>query len=315
MQIVNVPAEHCPPRIVADINRAYGWNIEQHFHEWLVHNYHTCEDSVNVSYLPVYWWNNAVIAYRNRSRDGFHAIEATQRFVDSLPLGVQYATVSRGADGIYERMPKSAVVFSAGGGGHFPIPHLCEIERHMTAPLDKKLLASFVGNLTPGGPEIPRPPGRSSRNPNGAGTRVRQAMVKAFEGDATCQIIDQHMVSWSEKNLDRHRHFCDIAADSWFGLAPRGYGKTSYRLYEMFSLGSIPVYIYDEPWLPYLDKLDWTEFAVLCHESELPGLPDRLRAISIEQRLAMLDRASALFESYFTPDGVCRQIMRYMELL
>ena len=36
-------------------------------------------------------------------------------------------------------------------------------------------------------------------------------------------------------------------------MAPRGYGRTSYRLAEIIQLGRIPVYIFDDfEWLPYL---------------------------------------------------------------
>ena len=35
-------------------------------------------------------------------------------------------------------------------------------------------------------------------------------------------------------------------------MAPRGFGRTSYRIAEIIQLGRIPVYMYDEDeWLPY----------------------------------------------------------------
>lgn len=299
--------------MVADNNRAFGWNIEQHFHEWLLENNNDAE--VAVRYLPVYWWNNSAALYRSKVHCGFYAVPGVQQFVDQLDASARYVTVSRGADGIYERIPYGVIVCSAGGGGDIPIPHLCEIERRMAHSSDRKWLASFVGNLNPGGPEVPRPIGRSSANPNGVGTRVRQKMASVFNSEPDCTIIPAQMMSWSEEQQKQHTIFCDVASDSWFGLAPRGYGKTSYRLYEMFALGTIPVYIYDEPWLPYLDKLDWREFAVLCHESELDALPELLRQIPIEKRLAMIARGTALYGPYFTQDGMCRRIMEYVSQL
>jgi hypothetical protein len=39
---------------------------------------------------------------------------------------------------------------------------------------------------------------------------------------------------------------------SKFNLAPRGFGRTSYRLAEIIQIGRIPVYLYDDiSWLPY----------------------------------------------------------------
>ena len=53
------------------------------------------------------------------------------------------------------------------------------------------------------------------------------------------------------------RRFVELMSRSVFALCPRGYGRTSYRMYEALQLGCIPVYIHDEPWLPYADELDW----------------------------------------------------------
>jgi len=42
------------------------------------------------------------------------------------------------------------------------------------------------------------------------------------------------------------------AADTVFALAPRGFGRTSFRLVELIQLGVLPFYVYDDrPWLPY----------------------------------------------------------------
>jgi hypothetical protein len=42
-----------------------------------------------------------------------------------------------------------------------------------------------------------------------------------------------------------------------FNLAPRGFGRASFRLSEIIQLGRIPVYLYDDyPWIPY----DGSEF-------------------------------------------------------
>jgi len=313
---MDVPRELQTPRLKATPDRAFGFNIEEYFGEWrklIVNMVCNCYEAHGPEYLPIYWWNNAAAGYRGGP---FFAVSEVQVFVDALPPG-QYFTISRGADGPYERLPPGVIVFSAGGCGDFPIPHLAEIESCTVDPLTRPrdLLASFVGNIECGGPIEPRPVGRSSWNPDGVGAQLRRRMVAVFRGEPECFIKSQVVQAWSGLGLMAHANFCDIAKRSWFGLAPRGYGKTSYRLYEMIALGTIPVYIYDEPWLPYLDVLDWTEFAVLCHESELDGLPSRLRAIPEDDRRRMIARGQELLPDYFTPDSVCKQIMRYVSLL
>ena len=41
-------------------------------------------------------------------------------------------------------------------------------------------------------------------------------------------------------------------SDTKFNYAPRGYGRTSFRISEIIQIGRIPIYIYDDiPWIPY----------------------------------------------------------------
>jgi len=95
-----------------------------------------------------------------------------------------------------------------------------------------------------------------------------------------------------------------------FALSPRGYGRTSFRMYEAIELGCIPVYIYDEPWLPYTDVIDWREFSVLCSQGDIDSLPERLKSISDSWRQSALSLADRLYDDYFTLDGMSRQIFR-----
>ena len=99
----------------------------------------------------------------------------------------------------------------------------------------------------------------------------------------------------------------DISSKSGFTLAPQGYGKTSFRMYEALRLNSIPVYIYDNEWLPYKEVLDWSKLAVTVHIDDIVTLYDRLKGISDEQITEMLDYYHSV-EHYFTYDGMCEYI-------
>lgn len=69
----------------------------------------------------------------------------------------------------------------------------------------------------------------------------------------------------------------EIMGRSTYSLAPRGQAPTSFRLYEAISLGSIPIYIWNNKrTLPFEDEVDWSQFAIVRHESELDGLRDWL---------------------------------------
>jgi hypothetical protein len=88
--------------------------------------------------------------------------------------------------------------------------------------------------------------------------------------------------NWSDTvHEDDFRKFVDITRRSIFSLCPRGYGRTSFRLYECLQLESIPVYIYDDKWLPFENSIDWSKFSVSVHVSNIHRLDDILSSYSV----------------------------------
>lgn len=254
-------------------------------------------------YLPIYWTNNYHAQGRRMGSSALQAVPAADAYLDMLDPREQYFTITQGAEGIYETVPDNLFVFSSGGVGDEPIPLLCSPHPQLTRSRD--LLASFMGAFNPGAPVASdTPPRQSSSDRNGVGTRIRQKMREIFSAVDDCP-----MLPW----LEDIRPYRELTARSRFGLAPRGYGTTSFRLYEMFSMGAVPVYIYDDLWLPYRDRLEWETFCVLCPESELLLLPERLLSIGDTWWIDARRSAGVLFDDYFTIEGTCRQIARMVE--
>jgi hypothetical protein len=213
-------------------------------------------------YLPVYWTNNYV-------KQKFAGLPDAQTVLDSLDPKERYFTVVQCDDGIYEKVPQNVLVFGAGGTGDIPIPLVCE--KHSMLPRQRAAyLASFMGTIETGGPVLrDGPPVASSWDENGDGAKTRREMARVFSTEVDCRI---------EPSYDTAA-FIELMRWSTFALAPRGYGRTSFRLYEAMDLGCIPVYLYwGTPWLPYTDVLDWKEFAVLRDVKKgIKTLPDELR--------------------------------------
>ena len=84
-----------------------------------------------------------------------------------------------------------------------------------------------------------------------------------------------------------------------FGLAPRGYGPTSYRLIELLSLNVIPVILQDRTILPFGEWLDWSEFSVLVPERSVGSIPYLLRSISREKVRRMQERGKEVYLRHF----------------
>lgn len=251
-----------------------GPDVEAYFHRW----WREHRPQVAAEYIPILW-TNVYLRY------GFGPQPAAQAVLDRLDPDKKYFTVVLNDDGILEKVPPNVKVFGC-SAGDVPIPMLCD--PHPVTPTRRDILASFIGKLD----------GYNNR------TGVRGEM-RMLAGLPDLVVSDESVDSESYRWLMQR---------STFALCPRGYGRTSYRMYEAIQLGTIPVYIYDDPWLPYQDELDWSEFAVLCSVNQLPELPLRLRSFTRHQVASMQLRLKAVFPDYFTMEAMCRQIEKRIRL-
>lgn len=52
--------------------------------------------------------------------------------------------------------------------------------------------------------------------------------------------------------MGESEHWLEDMLSTKFNIAPRGFGRTSFRLTEIIQMGRLPVYLYtDIPWVPY----------------------------------------------------------------
>jgi hypothetical protein len=111
---------------------------------------------------------------------------------------------------------------------------------------------------------------------------------------------------------DLAQKFIDVSQSSRFGLAPRGYGPSSFRFFELMQLGIIPIYVHDhENGLPYTDELDYSKFSVIIHIDDIQNLPHILNQISDEDYQQMLQEMNSVFY-WFTPQGVSEYVQQYI---
>jgi hypothetical protein len=103
--------------------------------------------------------------------------------------------------------------------------------------------------------------------------------------------------------------FVITTTNSKFALAPRGYGRSSFRFFEIFLLGSIPIYIYDDiERLPYMDVLNYKDFCISIHESDIDKLPNLLNNITEEQYNTMWSNFNKI-SHYFTFETMSKYII------
>ncbi len=103
------------------------------------------------------------------------------------------------------------------------------------------------------------------------------------------------------------RHFVANLRASDYAVCVRGTGNFSYRLYEVMSMGRVPVFIDTDCLLPLADRIDWRKLAVWVEEADIPALGRRLRAfhqhLSTDELQATQRRIRRVWEEHLSPQG------------
>lgn len=196
--------------------------------------------------------------------------------------------------------PENLIVFAIAGNSdpdlYIPLPLIVEDRENRLLSMDRlplpqrSTLCSFVGTIT---------------------HDVRSRMYETLRDVEGFQFHIKS--SWSiDVPEDLAQKFIDVSQSSRFGLAPRGYGPSSFRFFELMQLGVVPIYVHDhEIGLPYMDVLDYSKFSVFIHIDKIQRLPDILHSISDEQYQQMLQEINEVHH-WFTPQGVSEYVQQFM---
>ncbi len=255
--------------------------LEEYFHQMFVEGGAAC----NRFYIPVFW----TTAYTNIAK-GIAAPGSIQAALSRLNPNMKYFTVAQHDDAIREQLPPDTICFNAGGnGGGIPIPLVCSPIKEEMKPKgkDRDIFCSFVGSMT---------------HP------IRNAMHMVLKDDEKYSFSIR---SWrAEVEDDEMQRFIDITSRSVFALCPRGYGKSSFRLYEAMQLGAIPVFIYDQKWLPFEDEIDWNSFCVCIHVNDIKRIDEILSGIGEDRISQMRESMQSAWSENFTMEGIYNRIAK-----
>ena len=248
------------------------------FEEYFAQRFVSEKPEVDREYLQVCWTNYYVS--KNYCNDDMSDL---QDYLDALDRSKKYFTVCQWDDGIVNDINGlDLYVFSSGGVGDYAYPLNCLPHPNLGNDFQRRILCSFMGAIQ----------GRH---------QVRETMNKVLH-NKTGVFINERL---------SFEDFYGVMRSSLFALCPRGYGKTSFRICEALQLGIIPVYIYDDPWIPFEDKVDFEEYGVLCHVDELPLLYDKLvdMAKDVNNIRNLIRRGSEVYKSYYSFNGCYNKIL------
>ena len=214
------------------------------------------------------------------------------------PSETGYFTIVQYDDGPLLRLPENTIIYGA-CSGHIPIPLIYEDKNNTLDSYQKKMfnekniLCSFIGNIT-----------SNSIMPN-----VRQEIFNKFNNNSNFKIINSG--GWTPSvNKSLQDIFINTTIDSKFALAPRGYGRSSFRFFECFKLGTIPIYIWNDiNWSPFQNEIDYNKLCVVIHVSELDKLENKLLSITEEQYMNMFNYYNEI-KHLFELEGMSNQIIK-----
>jgi hypothetical protein len=151
---------------------------------------------------------------------------------------------------------------------------------------EKEIFCSFVGTTT---------------------HNVRHKTIAEFINNCNFKIIANNF--WSPVvNQNNQEIFINTTINSKFALAPRGYGRSSFRFFEIFKLKTIPVYVWDDiEWLPFKEVIDYSRLCISINVKDIHTLESILKNITQEQYNSMLEYYNEI-KQYFYLDGMTKLI-------
>jgi len=242
--------------------------------------------------IPVHW----TAVYNHRVKEGLgqespnrELRQKLQSYLNSLPKNERYFIVCTHDDAPSEQLPPDTQVFAAGGNSNridVAIPLTCGPHKNVFDPV-RTIPMSFVGSVT---------------------HMIRQQLLMFVNGNPGVML---QVSEWQENvSQQKSENFKQITQNSLFSLCPRGYGATSYRLYEAIQLGAVPVYVSDKHLLPWNDELDWDSFCVIVKPDEIERVFEMTFGIGNKKLRNMQQKLEGLWESHFSINASCKHISK-----
>ena len=268
-----------------------GFYMEEYFLDYVKNNL----IDTKRKYIPALWTNFQIEGWFNSKQNEMQ--QSLDEWVSQNPSKNGYFTVIQYDDGSRLKLPDNTITFGA-CSGDIPLPLIYEDKNNTLNNIPKKMFqekiifCSFVGNITSNAVE-----------PN-----VRECIFRSLSNLSQFRLINSG--GWTPVvNKSLQDTFIETTINSKFALAPRGYGRSSFRFFECFQLGTIPVYIWnDEEWLPFKNVIQYEKLCVSIHVSQISNLQEILESID-ENKYNEMFAYYETIKHFFTLDGMTKQIL------
>lgn len=270
----------------------YGLYKEEYFLTKYLEN----KPNTKRKYIPVLWTNFQIEGWFQSQKNSMQNL--LDEWLKENPCEDGYFTVVQHDDACLLKLPENTIVYGSCSGS-IPIPLIYQDLNNTLENIakknfnDKNILCSFVGNITSNNVE-----------PN-----VRKLMFNILSHSNNFHLINSG--GWNPiVNKQNQGIFIQTTINSKFALAPRGYGRSSFRFFEIFKLGTIPIYLWNDlDWLPFKDEIDYNKLCINIHYSQLKNLENILLNITENDYNNMLNYYNSI-KHLFTVEGLYDKIIK-----
>jgi hypothetical protein len=263
--------------------------------EYFLINFINNKPTLSRKYIPALWTNFQIESWFIHKKNEMQ--DSLNEWITENPSENGYFTIVQYDDGPLLTLPHNTIIYGA-CSGNIPIPLIYEDTNNTLINIpkkswrEKKILCSFVGSIT-----------SNHIEPN-----VRKILINYFKNNSNFFMNDSG--GWTPSvNKNNQDKFINITLHSKFSLAPRGYGRSSFRFFECFQLGTIPIYVWNDiNWLPFKDVIDYDKLCIHVHISEINNLEQKLLLIHEEQYNSMLNYYNEI-KYLFELEGMSNKII------
>lgn len=286
IKYVELPKQFRPKTSITYPPFKSGRYLEEYFYDIVTQNSFNLQS--DYIYIPIFWTNLQNHPGFNKMKESLHLI--LKEKLNEYPEGTQFFTVVQHDDGPQLYLPKNTLIFGS-CTGDIPLPLIYEDTNNTIENfpkfLYKKYLASFIGSIT---------------------HSIRREIQFEFLRRKNMYIRANDNWTNNVSNLDASS-FLKLTAESKFCLAPRGYGRSSFRFFEAILLGIPPVYFWDDiKWLPYKEFIKYSDFSVTMHASEIKDTYSFLESISDDAYSRMCNNLIEV-RKWFTLDTMVKYVI------
>jgi hypothetical protein len=278
-----------------------GLYMEEYFFKYVIDNFQPAtgekvfRDKEGRIYIPALWTNFQIESWFHNSYTKSYMQFAVDRFISDHPSDAGYFAIIQHDEGTLLKLPANTKIYGA-GIANICVPLIYEdlngvlqnnVDSIKNTMDNRRFLASFVGSDTHG---------------------IRKSIINRYKQNPKFLISSGSWEPVVNTNLQQLFIYSSLA--SKFVLCPRGYGRSSFRFFEVIKMKDcgIPVYIWNDiEWLPYKEIIDYSRFSISIHDSKLADLEHILERITDEKYREMKMELEKI-RSVFNMDFMCKYI-------